>query len=295
MASLAVRKLDAETLGELSPQLRRAARFVLDNPDEVATRSLRQVARAANLPPPTFSRLARAIGFDSYDALRETCRGNIGRRGRLADKALALVESRTEAPFLATHAAATIGNIESMLDGIDVTDLDDAARLLASAPRVVLIGSLSARAFMGYASYLAGLSQPGWRVMGQGGASMSSDLADLGERDAVLAMSFEPYAACTVDAARAAAARGTTAIAITDSPFSPLATLGGPCFLIPTDSPQFFPSHVTVLLFLEALIGMVVRESGADAQRRIAALEAQSHALREYWQDGPAAKTGRVR
>ena len=50
-------------LGDLSPQLKRAAQFMLDNPDEVATQSLRHLARQADLPPPTFSRLARAVGM----------------------------------------------------------------------------------------------------------------------------------------------------------------------------------------------------------------------------------------
>ena len=59
----------------LSPQLRRAADFVAANGQEVATRSLRQVSVAAGVTPPTLSRLARALGFDSYEALRELAEG----------------------------------------------------------------------------------------------------------------------------------------------------------------------------------------------------------------------------
>ena len=56
---------EAFALGQiekLSPQLRRAARFVLDNPGEVATRSLRHIAQTANIPAATYSRLASAVG-----------------------------------------------------------------------------------------------------------------------------------------------------------------------------------------------------------------------------------------
>ena len=51
----------------LSPQLRRAADFVAANGQEVATRSLRQVAAAAGVTPPTLSRLARALGHHQTD------------------------------------------------------------------------------------------------------------------------------------------------------------------------------------------------------------------------------------
>ena len=78
---------------ELSPKLRSAAEFVLAHPDEVATRTLRQVAKAADLTPPTFSRLARALDCDTYDDLRELCRSELKRRNRvLTDKAQTLLQ-----------------------------------------------------------------------------------------------------------------------------------------------------------------------------------------------------------
>ena len=43
----------------------------------------------------------------------------------------------------------------------------------------------------------------------------------------MLAISFTPYAAETVTLARAAAQKGVPVIAITDSPFSPLAQVAG--------------------------------------------------------------------
>ena len=43
----------------LSPKLQIAGRFVLEHPEEVATRSLRHVARQVGMSAPTFSRHAR--------------------------------------------------------------------------------------------------------------------------------------------------------------------------------------------------------------------------------------------
>ena len=52
----------------LSPQLRKAAAYMLENPSDVATLSMRKVAAAAAVPPPTLPRLAQALGFETYDA-----------------------------------------------------------------------------------------------------------------------------------------------------------------------------------------------------------------------------------
>ena len=50
-------------------------------------------------------------------------------------------------------------------------------------------------------------------------------IALAGPRDAVLAVSYTPYAPATVDLTTIAAQRGNPVVAITDSPSSPLARL----------------------------------------------------------------------
>ena len=50
----------------LSPQLRQAARFVLDRPEDVALHSMRQLASRAGVHPSTMVRLARAPDYPGY-------------------------------------------------------------------------------------------------------------------------------------------------------------------------------------------------------------------------------------
>lgn len=51
-------------------QLQRAARYVLDHPDEVALVSMREVARNAGVQPSTMTRLAKFLKLDGYDDIR---------------------------------------------------------------------------------------------------------------------------------------------------------------------------------------------------------------------------------
>jgi DNA-binding MurR/RpiR family transcriptional regulator len=71
----------AGLFGSLSPQLRKAARYLLDHPDDVALCSMREVALAAELPSVTFVRLARALGFADYSELRAVFQNRL-REGR---------------------------------------------------------------------------------------------------------------------------------------------------------------------------------------------------------------------
>ena len=51
-------------------QLKAAARYVLEHPQDVALLTMREQARQANLQPATMTRFAKHLGLEGYDALR---------------------------------------------------------------------------------------------------------------------------------------------------------------------------------------------------------------------------------
>src|SRR5580704_19299020 len=61
----------------LAPQLRKAARYVVKAPTEIALYSLREVAARAEVGPTTLIRLAAQLGFASYNSFRETFRDGL--------------------------------------------------------------------------------------------------------------------------------------------------------------------------------------------------------------------------
>src|SRR6202012_607583 len=52
-------------------QLQAGARYVLDRPRDVALLSMREQARQAGVQPATMTRLAKRLGMDGYDDVRE--------------------------------------------------------------------------------------------------------------------------------------------------------------------------------------------------------------------------------
>ena len=66
-------RLEAE-YDDLTPQLRGAARYALKEPAFTALYPLRKVAQHAKVSPATLVRLAKHLGFDSYQAFRDAFR-----------------------------------------------------------------------------------------------------------------------------------------------------------------------------------------------------------------------------
>ena len=289
--------LSSERLQALSPQLRRAARFIVEHSGDVATRSQRHVSAVSKLPAPTFTRLARAVGLQSYDQLRDLCREDVLRNKTiLADRAKSLIaevnENAEEPSLIARHAASAIHNLQRVVEQTDPDRLTNAAQLLADARRVVLIGEMSARGLMDYVSYMTNMSLTGWKVLDRASESLSSELAFLGSKDACIVTAVSPYSTRSLKIVRHIVEAGIPVVAITDNALSPLVSLADHSFFVVTESPQFFPSHVALTVVLEVLIDMVIRERGIEAQKHIAAVERQNHKLNEYWQEDLATNKG---
>src|SRR5207244_10434538 len=66
-----LRERIVETFDRMAPQLQAAARYVLDRPRDVALLSMREQARQAGVQPATMTRLAKHLGMDGYDRVRE--------------------------------------------------------------------------------------------------------------------------------------------------------------------------------------------------------------------------------
>jgi len=60
-----------EAFDTMSVQLQAGARYVLDRPRDVALLSMREQARQAGVQPATMTRLAKHLGMDGYDDVRE--------------------------------------------------------------------------------------------------------------------------------------------------------------------------------------------------------------------------------
>lgn len=269
----------AQKYATLSDQLRRAGDFVANNPIDTASRSLRAVASEAGLAPATFSRLAKALDYSSFDALRDSLRDKIGRQiNSFAERA---EEIAPGADFGHRHLAACQSNLAALNRLLDSAELDDAATRLAEADRVFLFGALGATGIVEYLSYLAHFCTENWHLVGRQGTSLGGALADIGPRDAFLVVTKQPYSGRALSAAELAHAQGASVIALTDDRACPVLQHATASFIVPTNSPHFYSSYVATLTLLEILIGLVVGRSGSAARDRIARVEQSNRRLEE--------------
>jgi DNA-binding MurR/RpiR family transcriptional regulator len=272
-----------EAFDLLPPQLQTAARYMLDRPDDVALLSMREQARRAGVPPATMTRLAKRLGLDGYDSVRELYAGAV-RAGTLgfAGKAGVQVEVQAlhgERALAAEMATMLSRQIAALAEPAALDRLADAASRLHEARRVYCLGLRSCHAAAWHFHYMLSLLGDKTVMLDDAGGTGLDAIRDAGTADALLVASVEPYARATIEGARYAAGRGVPVVALTDSEVSPLAQIAGNTILVATGSPSFFHTMTPLLAVAEILAALVAGRGGAKALAALEHTEAQLSAF----------------
>ncbi len=282
------------TFPSLSPQLRQAARYVLERPDDVALNSMRRVAAHAGVHPSTMVRLAQALAFPGYTALREPFRQHLRGEQRYAARARDLVASGAAsetASLMRDIAALDVANVEHTFAGIGDEQFSAAVGALHAARRVYVVGLRKCFPIAFHFHYAYDMFRDNAVLAGTRGGLLTDVLRAVGADDAMLAISFSRYTRETVKAVEHAAARGTTIVAVTDSRVSPLAACASHVLVAAKDSPSFFGSLVGALSLTQALIAALAVRSGPDAVAALGAAEDHLEAFDTYWERARSRET----
>lgn len=275
----------ARHYGGLSHKLREAADYVMAHPVEVATRSLRSISAASEVSPATYSRLARALEFDTYEELRETSRKTIGEQVvTFAEKAAQLrAPAKGDPAMLDRQVGACMANVAALAQDIDRTQLQTAVDRLAAARRVMVFGAFASHGLAEHVAYLANYIQSDWSVASRAGSALASTLETMACGDVFLVLTKTPYARRAVLATRMAREQGATTIVLTDSHACPALMHADIAFCVPSDSPHFFSSYVATLALMETLVAMLVAQSEDDVSEKIRQVEERNKRLGDFW------------
>lgn len=288
ISSTVLKRLAGE-LETLTPEAQKAARYVLENPQDVGVSTVREIAEAAQVKPNTFVRMARQVGFEGYEDFRTPFRDAI-RNGTASfpDRARWLQEASERGALghlYADFIGSALRNIEETFANISEQDLKAAADAIWNCDHVFTMGvgvnNANARNF----TYLASTGMVQFHAIPTAGSNAIDDLAMADSDDVLIAMSVKPYRREVVETIAVAKELGMTVIGITDSLASPVALKADHAFVVSTDTPQFFPSSVSIITLLESLLSFVIARGSGEIVKRVERFHKRRHELGIYFED----------
>lgn len=210
----------------LPKRLAQVAAFAIANPEEMAFGTAAGIAAKAAVQPSTLVRFAQAMGYLGFSDLQAVFRERLKSQVPTYEERLQALSdggAPKSAALLERFAEASARSIGLLRAGIDPESLEKAVALLAAAETVHLLGLRRSFPVAAYMAYAFGKLGVRYRLIDGAGGLEPEAIGFAAGGDAVIAVSFTPYASATVTLAAQAAERGAALVAITDSPFSPLA------------------------------------------------------------------------
>lgn len=270
----------------LTPQLKQAARYMVENPEDVGLSSMRSVARNAGVKPATISRLSKALGFAAYDELREPFRDRLRIHEPEFAARMQAIQRRgvdDHDGLFAELESRELENVRRSLSETNRAELAAAAETLLDSRRVFVLGLRGAYSPAFLFHYAYRLFRENSMLLDTHAGTFADDLRGISGADSLLVVSFPPYTQLTIDAVQFAAEAGARIVAVTDSAVSPAASAAKHTLIAHIRSASFYHSFTGALAITQALITLIVAKTGGDAVQIAQEAEKQLSRISAYW------------
>jgi DNA-binding MurR/RpiR family transcriptional regulator len=251
----------------LTPTERRIAKAVLADPTLLAFGTVSDLAGRVGTSRPSIVRFAHKLGFEGYTGLQEQVRAGLSEQLSRPSQRI-----RHQDELLAPARAALEGAIGTLFEALSDDRLAALAAPIVRAKSVWILSGETSRA--GAHALLSGMAmiRPGVHLIEE--HSSAGDLSSALPGDVGVVFDFARYRRHAITAARTLAEHGVDIVAITDGPFSPLASLTDTWCELKVLAIGPFDSSVPAVAIAELLVAHVATQLRDEARRRIDRTEA---------------------
>jgi len=255
---------------EFSRSQKDVAQYIVDHLDEAAFQTAEELARRANTSSSTVVRFSQALGFEGFPELQGAARDEYRRMHATpatgtagAEPLFSLDQSEFETALAADHV-----NVEETARKVSRSDVEAAIDAIASAPRVLIIGTDQMAFFASYLRHLLALLDLRADIVASPSQEALGKLARIDADTLVVGLSAGRPHPLVVRAMKLARHRKAQTIAITDATLSEIAKQAKIRLYYSSNSPAYVRSHTALLAIVQALAyGVYSRDASQYAER----------------------------
>lgn len=272
-----------ERYDSMSKGYQSIARYVTQNPNDVAIRSVNAIAERCGIHASNFVRFAQALGYSGFKDLQElfqkrlsTAAPGFEARVKALEGELGQREDRNEFGLLRDLVVRDVASLQALLTDTAPEALVRAAELLERAETVYLLGQLRSAPVVDLLRYVLTMLGKRCVLLDPSGGLATQMARTMRRSDVLVAVSFRFYATEVVNVVENAAAEGVPIVAITDSTLSPLAKGADVLFAVPEHEYTFSRSLAAPMCLAQAItVALAARLQKDDENPRIPTVTGQ--------------------
>ena len=260
----------------LSRSFQTISRYLTQNPNDVAVKSINDIATKCNVHASSLVRFAQSLGYAGFKDLKElfhrrlaTAAPGFEARVSALREDLALHKKGSPKGFLGDLVACDTATLQDLFNDIVEEDMSRAVELLENARAIYVVGQLRSAPVAIFIRYVLTMLERNVVLLDANGGLATHMARAMRPKDVLFSISFRFYAKEVVSITEAAHAAGVPVIAISDGNLSPLAKCADVLFSIPEGEYAFSRSLAAPMCLAQALMVALAAKLQKDAAPQI--------------------------
>lgn len=275
-----------DQLPQLTPSLKTVAKYIVDNAADFGLDPIRETARKSGVSTFTLVRMAKRLGFDSYEDLRDPFRHALVSTSHLenAPDWINARRSRTPTgPAQADAAANSLGIVQRSLERQTGEQMERVVALMLGARNTYLTAVRASYGLAYYFHYVGRMALPSLQLIPRHMNNAIDELNAADENDVLIAITFMPYSRETIEACKFAQKRGVKLVILSDSEMISAEFTPDENLIVSVVSTHHFACYAGAMAVIENLLALLVEVRGPEARERIKTYEDLRLGQNAYW------------
>ena len=260
----------------LSRSFQTVARYLTQNPNDVAIQSINEIAGKCGVHASSLVRFAQSLGYDGFKDLKElfnrrlaTAAPGFEARVKALRDELQLHKRGSPKGFLGDLVARDTATLQDLFNDTLEDDLVTAVELMAGADIIYIAGQLRSAPIAVFVRYVLTMLGRNVVLLDANGGLATHMARVMRPKDLLFSTSFRFYAKEVVSITEAAHAAKVPVIAITDSALSPIAKCATVLFSVPEGEYAFSRSLAAPMCLAQALMVALAAKIQEDPDPQI--------------------------
>lgn len=245
----------------LSRSAQVVARYLTQNPNDVAIQSINEIASRCNVHASSLVRFAQSLGYEGFKDLKEIFHRRLataapGFEARVSALKQELQTHAKGSPkgFLGDLVARDTATLQDLFNDTAEDDLRRAVDLLERAESIFIAGQLRSAPVAVFLRYVLTMLDRRVVLLDADGGLATHMARVMTPRDVLVSIAFRFYAKEVVSITEDAAKAGVPVVAISDGTLSPLAKCASVLFSIPEGEYAFSRSLAAPMCLAQAVM-----------------------------------------
>ena len=230
------------------------ADYIIENYDKAAFMTASKLGETVGISESTIVRFADALDFSGYPELQKALQELIKTKLTTVQRFELTNKYTSDIQTIKNVMDSDIQNIRETMDELDKGMLEKVTSEILSAKRVYILGLRSSAVLAEYLGFYLNFILKDVHVIKAQYNDVYEQLINISSEDVVIALSFPRYSRKTYESVRLLRRQGCKIISITDSKFSPLASISEMTLFAKNNVTSFVDSLVAPMSLINLLI-----------------------------------------